>query len=163
MPMLMVMRHAKSSWSDATTADHDRPLNTRGRSAAGDMGRFAARNGLLPDVVLASDSRRTRETVELWADAADWHGPVDHLPELYHASAAGLLEVARLARAEMAGADRVMLVAHNPGIEDLVSTVCDDLVTVPTGTLAVMEHASDDLDPSSLRLVGIQRPRDLVD
>ena len=164
MPMLMVMRHAKSSWSDATTADHDRPLNTRGRSR---RGRHRAVRG----------EERTSFPTSSWpATVAERErqgncGPTPRtgtdpwttsraLPRF---RAAGLLAGRAPLRAEMAGADRVMLVARTPASRISSGTVCDDLVTVPTGTLAVMEHASDDLDPSSLRLVGIQLTRDLVD
>ena len=84
---LLLLRHAKSSWADPGRSDHDRPLNDRGRHAAPLMGRLVRRLDRLPDVILSSDSRRTRETVDLWSTGADWNGSVEWLPDLYHASA----------------------------------------------------------------------------
>jgi phosphohistidine phosphatase SixA len=61
---LMIMRHAKSSWKGQVPTDHDRPLNTRGRRDAVRVGKRLAKLGWVPDLVVSSDSRRTRETWE---------------------------------------------------------------------------------------------------
>ncbi|MBL4558811.1 MAG: histidine phosphatase family protein [Rhodobacteraceae bacterium] len=63
------MRHAKSDWGDPTRADHDRPLNRRGRRAAPLIGRWLAAQGAIPDAVLTSSARRTRETWDRMAPA----------------------------------------------------------------------------------------------
>ena len=62
MKRLILTRHAKSSWDDPMTPDHDRPLNERGKAAAADLGQWLASRGYVPDEVLCSDSLRTRKT-----------------------------------------------------------------------------------------------------
>ena len=143
--------------------DHDRPLNQRGRRAAERMGRLAAEMDLLPDLILSSDSARTRETVTIWRAAANWDGPVRWEPGLYHASPDVLLKMARTAGSDVR---RLMLVAHNPGIEELSSTVFGRPIEVQTGTMISvgMKAASwpeamiEDLTPTEIR-----RPRELDD
>ena len=84
---LLLLRHAKSSWSDPSMTDHERPLNDRGRRTAPRMGRLTRTLDRLPDLILSSDARRTRETVDLWRAGADWNGEIEWSPALYHASA----------------------------------------------------------------------------
>ena len=163
MRHLMILRHAKSSWADETMRDHERPLNQRGRHAAGAMGRFMAGADLLPDFIISSDSARTRETVALWSDGAEWNGEVDFREELYHASAGALLEAARSAPETSA---RIMLVAHNPGIEELVSRAAGRPIDMPTATLAVFELQEPSwsgLETEAMSLTIHQRPRELGD
>jgi phosphohistidine phosphatase len=64
MRQLLLLRHAKSSWDDASLSDHSRPLNARGRMAAAAMAEQMRELGLVPDVVLVSSSRRTLQTLE---------------------------------------------------------------------------------------------------
>ena len=163
MRHLMILRHAKSSWADGNLSDHERPLNQRGRRASGAMGRFMAGRDLLPDFVISSDSARTRETVALWSEAAGWDGDVDFRPELYHASAEELLVAARAAP-DTSG--RIMLVAHNPGIEEFVSRAAGRHLEMPTGTLAgfgVDCSTWSQVDPEAMNLSIHQRPRELSD
>ena len=161
MRHLMILRHAKSSWADETMRDHERPLNRRGRQAAGAMGRFMADEGLLPDLIISSDSARTRETVALWSEGARWNGPVEFEAELYHAAAETLLETARSASEAF---DRIMLVAHNPGIAEFVSRASGRLTDMPTATLAAFELTSPSWNRASLEAMNLvvhQRPREL--
>ena len=163
MRHLMILRHAKSSWADETMRDHERPLNQRGRHAAGAMGRFMAGADLLPDFIISSDSARTRETVALWSDGAEWNGEVDFREELYHASPGALLEAARSAPETSA---RIMLVAHNPGIEEFVSRAAGTLTEMPTGTLAAFDldcPSWNQVDLDAMKLAIHQRPRELSD
>ena len=115
MRQLLLLRHAKSSWDERDTPDHDRPLNRRGQQAAAAMRTAMEGLGLAPDVVLVSTSRRTLQTLEAlepWADTP----LVDRLAGLYLAPAPAILqaiqEVGAMARS-------VMVVGHNPGLHDL--------------------------------------------
>lgn len=111
MKRLILTRHAKSSWDDPLMADHDRPLNARGRAAASALGRWLASRGNIPGEVLCSDSLRTRETFGLAAaEMPEAPGPVLK-PSLYHAGPEVMLAVLR-----RASADVVMMIGHNPGI-----------------------------------------------
>ena len=121
MKTLFLLRHAKSSWSDPGLADFDRPLNERGRRAAPLIARHLARRGPLPDLILCSAAQRTRETLALMLPDLVRDADLRIESGLYGAGAATLLE--RLKRVETA-VDCVLLIAHNPGIEDLAAGIC---------------------------------------
>ena len=110
---LLLIRHAKSSWDDASLPDRERPLAGRGRRAAKRMGAHLRNEGLRPDVVLCSPSRRTRETLELLEFSG---AEVMYVDGLYGASAHDLLASARKVRDD---AEVIAVVGHNPGVQDL--------------------------------------------
>ena len=117
---LLLIRHAKSSWDDASLSDRERPLTGRGRKAAVRVGAHLRSEGLRPDVVLSSPSMRTRETLEL----LEFPGAeVTYLDELYGAGAGDLLASAREVRDD---AEVVAVVGHNPGIQDLSIELASD-------------------------------------
>ena len=108
---LILTRHAKSDWGDADLDDHARPLNARGRRSALVIGKWLAEEGHLPEQVLCSTARRTRETYMLaaseWKDAPE----PELLDALYHAAPQDMLDILR----SRGAASSVMMVAHNPG------------------------------------------------
>ena len=109
MKRLILIRHAKSSWEDPQMPDHDRPLNERGQKAASDLGQWLGSRGYLPDQVLCSDARRTRETYEGLSLAPE----AELKPALYHAGADVMMAVLQKARGDV-----VMMLGHNPGIAE---------------------------------------------
>ncbi len=118
---LLVLRHAKSAWDTGARTDFERPLSGRGRRDAPRMGRFLAERGLVPDHVVSSPAERARQTVlavcaelGLGEDAVRWD------ERIYHASTGALMDV--LAESP-AGAHRVLIAGHNPGLEMLVQTL----------------------------------------
>lgn len=170
MATLFLLRHLKSSWAVPGQADLDRPLAPRGRKAGRVVGRYLARAGIRPDLVLCSVAQRTRSTLELVC--ADWTG-VDTCIErgLYDASDQMLLDRLRLVPD---GVHSLMLIGHNPGLERLAALLCaghgDEQgleqmeVKFPTGALAVLERGVaswGDLDRATCRLQTFVRPSDL--
>ena len=169
-PQLHLLRHAKSSWDDASLRDDQRPLTGRGRRAAGLLRQHFDAVGLRVDLVLCSPARRTRET---WARVrAGLHSDpeVKFVPEVYAATAGELLGLIR-------GVDRsvtsVMIVGHNPGIEELTAGLAGGGETLPTarlrdgfptGGFATLTVGSTwaDLDWGGARLSDFIRPRDLT-
>jgi phosphohistidine phosphatase len=159
---LILLRHAKSSWTDPVLADHERPLNPRGRRAAARMGRYLREEGIVPDVVLCSSARRTRETLELLG----LDRPVDVAveDELYGADADALL--ARLRRVGDAVAS-VLLIGHNPGTQELALVLTGDderLDSFPTAALADLRLSAvtwADLRPGAATLQAFVLPRQL--
>ena len=119
MRQLLLLRHAKSSWDDAAQSDHARPLNQRGRIAAAAMRKVFRNLGLVPDVVLVSSARRTRQTLEA---LAPWDETpiVEPMDGLYLATPAQILTiisgVAETVRS-------LMVVGHNPGLHELAMTL----------------------------------------
>ena len=158
---LLLLRHAKSSWNSPANSDHERPLNPRGRAAAPRMGELCRELDLVPDLVLSSDSARTRETFDLFAQSAGFAGEVRFLPELYHASASVLLE----SLADAGPARRPLLLAHNPGMEDLFERLSGEYERFPTAALAAFQLAIDDWHTPIRRDVcqpaGLWRPKEL--
>ena len=111
---LVLFRHAKSAWPDV--ADHDRPLARRGLRAAPTMGRGRREAGLLPTQVLCSTARRARETWQFAQAGLAATPPVTFDARIYEAAASDLLAVLREVPA---ATGTLLLIGHNPAIEDL--------------------------------------------
>ena len=171
MKLLGLFRHAKSDWHDARARDFDRPLNGRGRKGAAVMGRHIAQHGIRWQRILSSPAVRAAETIELAAQAAGHSVPVEWDRRIYLASSDNLADVLREMPDKTAS---ILMVGHNPGLEDLIFDLVPDdgssplreIVEekFPTATFAVMELAIDrwsDLTEGCARLVHITRPRDL--
>ena len=119
---LSLLRHAKSSWDDSTLPDHERPLNPRGIKAATRISRYLLEEGLLPDLVLSSDSVRARATAALLFTPLDRPPPaIVYTNDLYLADPDEILAVVRREAAllERAPPRHIMVIAHNPGIQHL--------------------------------------------
>ncbi|QDY69856.1 SixA phosphatase family protein [Qingshengfaniella alkalisoli] len=167
MRRLILIRHAKSSWSDAMLSDHDRPLNGRGRRAADAIGGWLTDQKAKPDQVLCSTATRT---VETWARiAAAMMKPVEPklLDTLYHASPEDILEKLRAAKGKT-----VALVGHNPGLAAFASLIVKEapdhpkFAQYPTGATMIAEFKIDDwtdLKKRSGRVRAFLVPRDLTD
>jgi phosphohistidine phosphatase len=169
MKILTLLRHAKSGWDDEVERDFDRPLNPRGRRAARAVGREMKAEGLTFDRILASPAKRVVETLE---EVSAVFGPldVDYEERLYLASTATLLELARETSDEVG---RLLLVGHNPGLEEVALRLAkagagplreEVEVKYPTGTLAQIELPARrwaDIAEQSGTLVRFIRPRDL--
>jgi len=136
MKTLFLLRHAKSSWADAGQPDFARPLNERGQKAAPLVGRFMRRENLQPDLILSSPATRARETITLVVGAGKFLCEVRYDERIYEASLARLLEIV-MQLEESAGA--VLLVGHNPGMEELVLHLTGEQQHMPTAALACME------------------------
>jgi phosphohistidine phosphatase len=126
MKRLVLMRHAKSSWADPDLADHDRPLNGRGRRAATTMGRHLRTEVLVPDLVLCSTAARARETLTRLdlPDSTD----VQIEADLYGADPDEIFD--RLRRVSD-GVGSVLVIAHNPGLEELTGVLTEDEGSLP--------------------------------
>jgi phosphohistidine phosphatase len=163
MKTLLVLRHAKSSWSDPALDDHERPLNKRGRRDAPRMGKLVRKHGLIPDIVICSDAVRARLTAEAVAEAARYPGKILLDQQLYMASPADIFSLLRRMREN---AETVMIVGHNPGLEELVAQLTGEQQDLPTAALAHIVLPIDqwrDLKLSTRgTLQGRWRPKDLA-
>ena len=131
---LILLRHAKSDWS-GHEADIDRPLAERGRRQAPDTGRWLAANIDSVDLAVVSPARRARRTWDLVSAEID-HRPRTRIDDrVYAASSQELLEVVRDLSDELV---TVVMVGHNPGLEDLVSLLTGESARMPTSALAVI-------------------------
>ncbi len=162
---LMLLRHAKSDWPDVP--DRQRPLAKRGRRDAPVVGRWLRGHGYLPDVVICSTARRTRQTWELMAPELGGSPSVTFEPRAYEASALTLLYLVR----ELPGTCRAgLLIGHNPAIQDLATHLAEgpdaagrDGLRFPTAAVAVFEFAGDwaDLAPGQAHLLDYATPADM--
>jgi phosphohistidine phosphatase len=178
---LMLMRHAKADWPDV--ADQRRPLAKRGRHDAPVIGRWLREHGYLPDVVVCSSARRTRQTWELVAPELGGSPKVTFDDRAYDAGEMALLY---LARELPASCQAGLLIGHNPAISDLAASLTEPSagdaaanadadatgdtaegaanplagVRFPTAAVAVLEFAGDwaDLAPGGARLLDFAAP-----
>lgn len=161
MKTLLLLRHAKSSWGDPSLADFNRPLNERGLRAVPRVGCELARRGVTPDKVLASPAQRTRETAELVSKAARLDAKIVFDQRIYAASLARLLEVLR----DATDADEtILLVGHNPGLEELLAHLTGGVLPMPTAALAKLDLDVDSwrrIDAANAHLDWFVKPRDL--
>jgi phosphohistidine phosphatase len=152
---LILMRHAKSDWPDVP--DRDRPLAKRGRRDAPRIGRWLHEHGYQPDVVVCSAARRTRQTWDLMAPELGGSPAVRFEPRAYDASALTLLYLVQELPSRYWTA---LLIAHNPGLSELASSLVAAPETgpgrdraagngprpgigLPTAGVAVLEFAGD--------------------
>jgi phosphohistidine phosphatase len=167
MRQLLLLRHAKSTWDDASMPDRDRPLNARGRKAAALMRQAIRDLGLVPDIVLVSSARRTMETLEA-LEPWDETPLIDPLDSLY------LADVDQLTSALHGVPETVrsvLLIGHNPGLHDLALSLGGPkgrsdaerglAAGFPTGALAEFIIAGSwwDLGQGGGRLVRFLTPR----
>jgi len=158
---LMIMRHAKSSWKVQVPTDHERPLNKRGRRDAARVGKRLAQLGWVPDLVVSSDSRRTRETWERMQKRFP-EARVSFTRALYAGGPTELrAEVARLS----ANARTVLVLGHNPGWEEAVKELSGREVRITTANVVLLRGAGatwgEALRRGSWRVAGAVRPKEL--
>ena len=133
--MLILLRHAKSDWS-GHEGDHDRPLAKRGRRQAPEAGRWLAANVDAIDLAVVSTANRARSTWELASDELDEPPRTRLDDDAYAASADDLLDLVRSLDEAL---NTVVIVGHNPGIEELAGALTAGRVPMPTSALAVIE------------------------
>lgn len=140
MIRLVLVRHAKSDWGDASLDDHDRPLNERGLRDAPEMAARLAATGFRPDVIRASTALRARTTAAIFGEALGVEPQL--VGRLYGAPAATLLS-----EAVAAGGRAVMIVAHDPGMTVLAERLSDGGIGhMPTCAVATFTWDEDDAD-----------------
>lgn len=169
MKTLTLLRHAKSNWDDPVSRDIDRPLNARGRRAARTVAQEMRRLGLGFDRVVASPARRVAETID---EVAAAFGPLapEYDQRLYLAAPDTLLDVIRETDDAV---ERLLLVAHNPGLENLALRLSQSAgdalraeveIKYPTGTLAEIALPVEswaDVKEGGGAITRFIRPRDL--
>ena len=163
MKTLLLLRHAKSSWKETELADHDRPLNKRGRRTAPLIGELLQAEDLIPDLILCSSAVRTHDTALLVAEACSYRGEIKQIHELYLAGPQAYVEVLRQVADEH---ERLLVVGHNPGVEMLIKALTGEATAMPTAALATMElaleHWKDLHKNTECKLVNVWRPKDVA-
>jgi phosphohistidine phosphatase len=162
MKKLLLLRHAKSSWKDKGVSDHDRPLNKRGKRDAHRMGWLLQKEELVPDIILSSTAVRSRDTAVRLAKSCYYKGQINYGDSLYLGGAEAYLDALRSLRNEF---KIVLVVGHNPDIEELVMILTKQAERIPTAALAQINLPIEDWSTLSSeskgRLVRIWRPKEL--
>lgn len=136
MKTLFLLRHAKSSWKDTLLDDHDRPLNGRGREEAPLVGEYLRQRGLTPAFVAVSTARRATQTAAEVLSIIRYDGLLHASRLLYLAEADTLLSVIRKTPQRY---HSLLVVAHNPGLEQLLEQLTRQASPMPTSSLAHIE------------------------
>ena len=164
MKTLLLMRHAKSSWKNASLPDHDRPLAKRGLRDAHRMGELIGRQELFPQLVLVSSAVRAAETARIFCEICGCQSNLRQVDELYMAEAETYL--AQL-KALPDTVERVLLIGHNPGLESLLQMLSGRVESLPTAVIAYISLPiaswCDISATTEGELIELWRPKDLPD
>lgn len=120
MKTILILRHAKSDWGNPGLVDFDRPLAKRGLNDAPRIGDLLAQFEAVPDLILASPARRAKQTAELVAEACGYKKSIRWEESFYGASSDDLIDTLRSLPDRV---ERVMLVGHNPTMEETVAAL----------------------------------------
>ena len=162
MKTLLILRHAKSSWNYPNLSDYDRPLNARGKRAAPRMGEHLREQALIPDRILTSSAKRARKTASKVAKACGYTGKVKKLDAFYDTVAGVYYETLQALPDKY---ERVMVVGHNPTMEQLVYSLTGQFRQMPTAALAHIELSIQNWEALNLdteaTLVNLWTPKTL--
>ncbi len=162
MKILLLMRHAKAAAAGAGQADADRPLNPRGQRDAPRMGEWLRQHDVAPELVISSNARRAVETAAAVIDASGYGGEWQRQPRLYEAEIEAYFDVLQQAPDAVGS---VLIVAHNPGVEEMIEALTGHAETMPTGALAHITLPIDDWRGLEAgvegQLVQVGRPREV--
>ena len=163
------MRHAKSDWHSAARSDFDRPLNPRGVKDASRMGQWLHAQQIAPSLILSSPAQRAKQTALAVADAMGLADDRIQLnKDLYLADRATLHNILHSVPEQM---ESVLLVAHNPGLDDLVEWLAPEppplsesgklMTTAAIAIFAVPEPWAK-LKRNTVSLQQLLRPKELT-
>jgi phosphohistidine phosphatase len=117
---LLLMRHAKSDWADDSLADIERPLNKRGKKNAPQMGKLLKKMDSVPSIIISSIAKRANQTAQYVAKGCGYVKDIEYFSELYTADQEAVLEKLEAVNGLY---DTVLLVGHNPFMEDFASSL----------------------------------------
>ncbi len=166
MKRLILIRHAKSSWSSGASGDKTRPLNERGHAAAAKIGGWLKTQGFAPDQVRASNATRCAQTWEGISQALGTTPDVQFTDALYLAGPETML-----ANLQTASSDTVLMLGHMPGIGAFARDLRRDpppahevFRKYPTGAVTVLEFKTDswaDVQMGTGKFTAYTTPRSL--
>jgi len=156
----LLMRHAKSAWTDNSITDRNRTLNERGQRVAPLMGAFLQKQGFEPDFVRCSSATRTMQTLELMLPA--WSKPpvIEMDDRLYMAPSSVILAILKQTPPEF---KTVLVLGHNPGMQNLTGSLSGQYHSFPTAAAALFAIPDNipfsRLDEAAIRMLSIWHPK----
>ena len=164
MKTLLLMRHAKSSWKEENLSDHERPLKKRGRKDAKKIAKIIDKNDLYPELILSSTATRAMETVDVIVENLEYENEIIYLDELYMGEPEDFVNALRNLDNDF---EKVMIVAHNPGLEAYLQIIDGEIEAMPTAALGYLVLGIDDWQELSFDtmgdLIGFWTPKSLED
>lgn len=131
MKNILVMRHAKSDWNTGKR-DFERPLNKRGLKSAPKMADYLLKNKKVPDIIIASSAQRAKTTAELVKKGLSFKEEIKFNPDFYYGDSSGMIdELYALPK----NINTVLLVGHNPTVEELINKLTSEYAGMPTATI----------------------------
>lgn len=133
---LLLLRHAKSSWDDLAFADHERPLNNRGKHNATSMGKYLKKEYLIPDLIISSTAKRALKTAYIIAKYSGYKKKITKSETLYNATPEDYIRVIN----DISDKHKiVLLVGHNPVLEEVIERLLGESHIMKTCSLAQIE------------------------
>jgi phosphohistidine phosphatase len=161
MKTLLLLRHAKSDWGDASLPDFERPLAPRGKRDAPRMGKALRKRGVVPELIISSPAARAKATIEDFMNAAHLELEVRFVDSIYGAPSSELMKEIRSLPDD---GSRALMVGHNPGFEDLLNRLTGKRERMPTAALACIEFHIDhwpDIEDEKGKLIWLLTPKQL--
>lgn len=164
MKNLLIMRHAKSDWSDSSLSDFDRPLNKRGKKTAPFMGQELTKRNKTPHLIISSPANRAKTTAKTVAENCNYEGEIQFERDFYFGYVDEIIEIIKKAEKQH---NRIMVVGHNPTLESLVSVLTENNTyeSMPTAAIASINFNIDDwseLQKNSGKLEWLLIPKELM-
>jgi len=165
MKYLLILRHAKSSWKDLNLADHDRPLNKRGKRTAPIMGQRLSIKNHLPEHIISSTAKRALKTAYIVANEINYdENHIETNRNLFHAYPEDMCEVISHCDDSI---NILMLVAHNPGLTMLANQLLKSIKfeNIPTAGLVTIAldinhwNEINNLDSIACHLIDYDYPK----
>ncbi len=132
--ILLVLRHAKSSWKDTNISDKERPLNKRGRNQGVKMGTLLKDLNDIPDYIIRSDAKRAVETSELIIKSSEYNGQINTNSLLYDENSTE--QYIKVLSQIPNNYCKVLIIGHNPSVEDVIEKLTNKIETMKTCSLA---------------------------
>lgn len=158
MKKLYIIRHAKSSWSDETLDDFERPLNKRGKANAPMMGERLKKKGVMPDIIISSPAKRAKSTAEIIAKQIGYKN-ILFLDDIYEATSETLSKIVKSLDESY---KVVFLVGHNPSLNELAYKLAGFSENIPTCGIVEIEFKCKkwvEIAPANAKLAMFDYPK----
>jgi len=156
---LYIIRHAKSSWSDMSLGDFDRPLNKRGKRDAPFMAQKLKEKKVLPDVIVSSPAKRTKSTAQIFANEINFTKPIAYDKNIYEADGGELKYVVNSLNDK---AKTALMFGHNPGLNMLAENFLEFNENIPTCGIIEIEFDCkkwSEISSKNAKLISFDYPK----
>ncbi len=161
MKKILIMRHAKSDWSDGSIRDYDRSLNKRGKLDAPLIGKEIKKKGFVPDLILSSPALRAKMTAEAVAENSEYNKQIIWNKSFYFGYTEEIIQAIKNTDEAI---ENLMIFGHNPTWTSIAEKLSGKYLNMKTADLVVIEYDGKwkDLKDNSCKLVDYISPKDIM-